>query len=179
MIQSIYESIQQSFNDEENVRMSLLSDPNIIALLDLILLTNCEWLELERNCHHLSLHLKWLNGDLLWDAEKNCVLLEDSSLNQNKTLPFILSAMSTSRLMLKLLENDSNHGLNDEIEPIILSQLKHLLFAGSFVSIKCNGFNTNEYKEMSVILDDCLIKFVNKIATEKLTSKIVEMLLHL
>jgi hypothetical protein len=176
LINTIYETINSS-NDENNdeSKDSLLSNPIIALILDLMLLSNSEWKELETKCNNCVIHFDCLNSNTLFD-QQNCDFVENERIFQNDCNPFIMSAISTSYLLEKLIKDNSNSKLTKELVEVISSQLKHLFVASAYASSKSKFSKSKDFVTNSLILRELLSNIMQSIENIKIGQLLLQKL---
>jgi hypothetical protein len=176
LINTIYETINSS-NDEidDESKDSLLSNPIIPLILDLMLLSNSEWKELETKCNNCVIHFDWLNSNTLFD-QQNCDFVENERIFQNDCIPFIMSAISTSYILEKLIKDNSNNKLTKELVEVISSQLKHLFVASAYASSKSKFSKSKDFLTNSLILRELLSNIMQSIENIKIGQLLLQKL---
>lgn len=179
LIHTTYETIN-SLNieeDEDCTLKSILSDPNIASLLDLMLLSNTEWQELETKCDSSVMQFDWLNSNTLFNHQ-NCNLIENQLIAQNNCIPFVYSAVSTCYLLERLIkENPCNEPTNELVE-VIASQFKHLFMASAYVSSKSKLLKYKDIETVFSILKKLLLNIMLLTKNQNLNIRIRESLLE-
>jgi len=178
LINTIYQTINlPNIEDDEESKVSILSDPNIPLLLDLMLLSNSEWLELETKCDTSMIHFDWLNSNTLFD-DQSCEMMENELIAQDNCIPFVYSAVSTTYLLEKLIKDNSDTQLNNQLVEVIVSQLKHLFMASAYVSSKSKLLKSKDMVTISSILNDLLLNIIQLTEKNDVNSKIGQLLLE-
>ena len=175
LIETIYKTITSSDTTDEDLKKSFLSDPNILMILDIMLLKTSEWNQSKNECDYSVLHYDWLNGETLIDAD-NCQMVSKESFDTTG-VPFVFSAVATGLLIEKLLRNYATLELSPDLIQMFANQLSYLLVATDYLSIKSLSDKTKKFASIQSVLTKSL-KNIFDLDSHGLTTKVGQLLLE-
>ena len=176
LIDTIYETIN-AYGAEDEAKIPFLSDPNIELILNSMLLSTNEWNQLVSTCDNSVLHFNWLNRDILFDAD-NCQMIDSKDIDING-VPFVFSAVSTALLLERLIEKHSTNELSPELCQVVANQMKYLLIAGAYLSIKSKSEKLKNLSTILSVLKKSLTNILEMTKSQSLVTKIGEILVEL
>ncbi|CAG2165751.1 unnamed protein product, partial [Oppiella nova] len=162
--------------DTDVSETSLLSDPNTALILELMLLTDTEWCELRSKCDNSVVQYDWLTSDTLFDPQ-TCQMISTKSMDTTG-VSFVFSSIATVVLFEKLLQQQTQNALNNDLLDLIAGQLKHIFISDAYVSIKSmSSLKSNCFSKFERILTESLTNILQLTKTSGLNEKIGQILL--